>query len=270
MSRRVIAGVAALVIALVGALGVIAYARGADQRALAGQEAVRAYVADKEVPAGTTAGKAVKDNLISQKLIARKAVPDDVLTDISGGYEQLVATSTIRPGELIIKTRFAAKGATEGLLAVPAGKFAVSVALDDPSHVGPFVTVGSKVAIFDTFNVQETDKKDTTAAGDKLQDRHEYQRATRLLLPSVEVLGVGATTSSPDVKETQKPSDPGQPQTTDRQTLILFTLAVTQAEAEKLVHAARTGTVTFALIGSDATAAPGKGIDDRRLFEVTK
>src|SRR3954471_10804612 len=93
MSRRILAALAALLIAVVGSVAVVAYARAADQRALAGQEAVRVYVAKKEVPAGTTAGQAVQDGLIVQELIARKGVPENALTDVPADYAQLTATS---------------------------------------------------------------------------------------------------------------------------------------------------------------------------------
>ncbi len=270
MTRRILAAIVAMLIALGGALAVMSYARAADQRALAGQEAVRAYVAEKEVPAGTTADKAVENKLIVQKLIARTAVPDGVLTSIDGGYGQLVATSVIQPGELVLRTRFAARGTTAGTLLVPEGKFAVSVALEDPDHVGSFVTVGSKVAVFDTFNVQETDKADTTPAGDHLQDRHEFSRATRLLLPSVEVLAVGTTTTTSRTSVGPESSSAGGTAVSTQTTTALFTLAVTQDQAEHLVHGAQTGTLTFALIGSGASATAGKGVDDRRLFGVVK
>jgi len=165
MTRRIVAAVVALLIALVGAVAVVGYARAADERALAGQEAVRVYVARREVPAGTTAAKAVDDGLIVQELIARKAVPQDALTEVDQGYGQLVATSTLQPGELVVRTRFGARGTTTGALLVPEGLFAVSVALEDPAHVGPFVTVGSHVTIFDTFNIAENDPTRTTPAG---------------------------------------------------------------------------------------------------------
>jgi pilus assembly protein CpaB len=268
MTRRILAALAAVLIALVGAVAVVTYARAADERALAGQQAVRAYVAVQEVPAGTTAGKAVADGLIVQKLIARAAVPDGVLVDVGAGYDQLVATSTIQPGELVLRARFAARGATQGALLVPEGMLAVSVALDDPSHVGPFVGVGATVAVFDTFNVQEKDAKTSTPAGDRLQDRHEFTRATRVLLPGVEVLAVGRTTTGTgEQPPAQERSGIGSDSATASST-TLFTLAVTQAQAEKLVHAAHTGTLTFALIGPGAKAAASAGVDDRRLFEV--
>jgi pilus assembly protein CpaB len=269
MTRRIVAAIAALLIALAGSLAVMNYARAADRRALAGQEAVRAYVAEEVVPAGTTAGKAVEEGLIVQKLIARTAVPDGVLTAVEGGYDQLVATSAIQPGELVLRTRFAARGTTQGTLLIPEGLLAMSVALDDPSHVGPFVAVGSKIAVFDTFNVLESDKKGLTPAGDHLQDRHEYSRATRLLLAEVEVLAVGATTTVKDAKDEEETAS-GLAAAGGNQNLTLFTLAVTQPQAEKLVHAARTGTMTFALLGPKTVASAGKGIDDRTLFEVTK
>ena len=34
------------------------------------------------------------------------------------------------------------------------------------------------------------------------------------------------------------------------------------------MHASRTGTLTFALLGPGTTATPGAGVDDRSLFEV--
>lgn len=273
MNRRVVAVTTAAVIAITGAGAVVLYARSADERALEGQRAVTAYVVRQQVPAGTTAEKAVDEGLMVQELIARKAVPDDVLTSTSGGYDQLVATTTLQPGTIVLKPQFAAKATTQGALTVPQGKFAVSVALDDPAHVGPFVAVGSHVAIFDTFNIQETDARDETPAGDKLQERHEFARATRLLLPDVEVLAVGTTTTA----ATADPSS-GDPAAADVEqvssmtpdTMTLITVAVTQPQAEKIVHAAHTGTMTFALIGPDAAAVPGAGVDDRRLFKVAK
>lgn len=272
MTRRLLAVVAALLVALAGAAAVVAYARTADRRALAGQQAVRAYVAAELVPPGTTAGKAASEGLIVPKLIARAAVPDDVLTSLDGGYDQLVATSAIQPGELVLRGRFAARGTTQGTLLVPEGLLALSVALDDPSHVGTFVTVGTKVAVFDTFNLRETDPKGRTPAGDHLADRHEYVRATRLLVPSVEVLAVGATTTSAPAQEAADPAKATASAGTSAgaaNAVALLTLAVTQRQAELLVHGARTGTLTLALLGPNADATPGPGVDDLSIFEPT-
>lgn len=273
MARRIIAACVAFLIALTGTVAVVVYVRRADQRALAGQEAVPAFVARGRVPAGMTAGTAVAEGLIVRELIARKAVPPDTLASVDGGYAELVATSPIQPGEIVLRSRFAARGVTTGQLAIPEGKFAVSLVLDDSSRVGPFVTVGSEVAVFDTFNIQGRDVWDTTPAGDHLQDRHEFTRATRLLLPRVEVLAVGSTTtvatgSDDEDKDATDKAAAQQAAAGDvtQTTRVLVTVAVTQDQAERLVHVARTGTVTLALLGPDTKAKSGDGVDDRSLF----
>jgi pilus assembly protein CpaB len=273
MSRRLLIAVAALAVAVMGTVAVFAYARGADRRALLGQQAVSAYIVRKDVPAGTTAGKALDDGLIVKELVASKGVPEGALTDVDHAYEQLVATSDLQPGELVLRSRFGTQAAANGRLLVPDGRMAVSVSLDDASHVGGFVGVGSHIAVFDTFNVQEADKKSQTPAGDHLQDRHEFIRATRLLVPDVEVLAVGATTtkSSADPSEESQGSDmQNAASSSPTTTSLLVTLAVTQAEAQRVIHAVRTGTITFALLGPDGAATPGAGVDDRGLFTGIK
>ena len=263
MTRRILAAVLAVALALVAAVAVLFYARTADARALAGQQAVSVYVASELVPAGTTAKQAEESGLITKELIAAKAVPNGALTSISERIAGLQATSDIVPGELVVSQRFADQVATDGRLAVPADKLAVSVELPDPAKVGQFLVVGSRITIFDTFNVQEADPKDTTPAGDHIADRHEFTRATRVLLPDVQVLAVGQTTTKPDSTSSDNDTKDGAAQTT---TVALVTVAVTQAEAEKLIHGVQTGTLYLALKGAQAKVDLGTGTSDRLLF----
>lgn len=46
----------------------------------------------------------------------------------------------------------------------------------------------------------------------------------------------------------------------------LVTVAVTQEEAEKLIHALNTGTVSLAQVNGDSKVRPGTGVDNRNLF----
>jgi pilus assembly protein CpaB len=265
MSKRVLVGVAALLLAAIGTTAVLFYARGADRRALAGQQAISAYVVRKDVPAGTTARKAIDDGLIVKELIASKGVPEGALTSVDTAYEALVATSEMQPGELVLQSRFGTQASVDGRLLVPEGKMAISVAMDDPSHVGPFVTVGSHVAVFDTFNVQES-AKTLTPAGDHLQDQHGYTRSTRVLVTDVVVLAIGATTTKPSADNSKGSDGDMQNASNDTTVTTLITLSVTQDQAQRIIHAERTGTMTFALLGADAKPTPGNGVDDRRLF----
>jgi pilus assembly protein CpaB len=270
MNKRILVGVAALLLAVIGTAAVLVYARGADRRALQGQEAIGAYVVRKDVPAGTTARKAIDDGLITKGLIEAKGVPEGALTSVDSSYENLVATSELQPGELVLQSRFSTQAAVDGRIVVPEGKMAISVALDDPSHVGPFLTVGSHVAIFDTFNVQSFLGNAAVPAGDHLQDQHGYIRSTRVLVPDVTILAIGTTTTKPDSDKAKNSSDM-QLASNDSNTTTLLTMAVTQDQATRIIHGERTGTMTFALLGVDAAPTVGTGVDDRRLFNgVTK
>ena len=81
--KRALVVVAAVVLAVVGAVAVLAYARSADQRALAGQEAREVYVTTREVPAGTSAQDALDSGLLQTALVAAKGVPDGAMTEVT-------------------------------------------------------------------------------------------------------------------------------------------------------------------------------------------
>jgi pilus assembly protein CpaB len=262
--KRFIAVLAAILIGIVGTTAVAIYARASDERALAGQEAVKVFLVKTEVPAGTTAEQAVTDGLMKQELVARKAVPADTLAGITAENGQLVATTALQPGTMVMSSSFAAKATTEGALTIPNGKFAVSVALDDPSHVGSFVQVGSHVAIYDTFEVGSLVSVPEPKEGMK---EDESWDVTKLLLPDIEVLAVGTTTVVPQAPKDEE-GKAAEARTGDT---LLITVAATQAEAEKLIHVSRTGLLTFALLGPDARAVDGRGVNDHRLFtDVSK
>jgi pilus assembly protein CpaB len=152
---------------------------------------------------------------------------------------------------------------TTGGLKIPAGKVAVSVSVSGSQRVAGYAQAGSKVAVFDTFNVAEGHGR--TPAGDGLQKQHQYNQATRLVLSSVEVLAVGpqgsgASAGSP--KSGALAADTGN-SSSDQ---VLVTVAVGQADAEKLVHAAQTGAVYLALLTDTSRTSPGDGVDNRTIF----
>jgi pilus assembly protein CpaB len=264
MNRRVTAVVVAVLLALVGTAAVLMYVRSADKRAVAGQEPVEVYVAQKFVPAGTSLSDAVADDLISQEMVAAKGVPSTPLPTMSPSTAQMVAVSDIQPGELVLSDRFGSKAATKTPLAIPSGQMAVTVALTDPAHVGPFVTAGSQIAVFDTFNVQKA--PGITPAGDHIQDGFDKTRATRILLSKVTVLAVGASTAAQDPTAQQQAAQTNGA-TQGPQATTLYTLAVTQSQAELLVHGTQTGTLYFALLTDASTVTTDGGVNDRTLFE---
>jgi pilus assembly protein CpaB len=117
------------------------------------------------------------------------------------------------------------------------------VNLTDPARVAGFVNPGDKVAIFLTGSAEG-------GSG-----------YSRLLLPSVQVIGAGTTTM---VASTSTDAN-GAP-VTDQLPKTLLTVAVTQDEAERLLFATSNGELSFGLLNTDSQIAASKGITATNLF----
>jgi pilus assembly protein CpaB len=259
MKRTIVATIVAVVLALVGGVAVLLYARGADARAVAGREPVQVLVASKRIPAGTT-GKAIVDGgYLDQVVMPAASVPGDSISSIDAGLETLVVTSDLQARQMVLRGAFGEAAVRTGGLAVPDGKVAVTVEIGDAARVAGHVEAGAEVAVFDTFTVAPG--KGRVPAGDGLAEDHAYTQATRLLLPRVEVLAIGER-----VIEEEKSDDKDDDSKSAKTTKVMVTLAVSQAEAEKLVLATTTGSLYFALLSDASDVQPGAGVDNRTLF----
>jgi pilus assembly protein CpaB len=87
------------------------------------------------------------------------------------------------------------------------------------------------------------------------------QETTRLLAPSVQVIAVGATT----VVSTTK-TDAGGAATTEQLPKTLFTLAVSQQDAQRIMYAASHGELSFGLLNAKSKVQAGPGATDQNLF----
>lgn len=256
MTRRMGLLVIAVLAAVVGTLAVGAYVRGADARAAAGQTMKRVLVATATIPAGTKAGDFSSAQTELKELPAA-AVPDGALTSLSG-VSGLVTVGEIVPNEVLTQQRFT-EAARTGSLTIPSGKLAVSVELKDPQRVAGFVVPGSEVAVYDTFdaahvNVSVTQTGANTAAAQATGD----DKATRILLTRALVIAVGPTVTA---KSSEGVSDNKSVPTT------VLTVALDQPDAQKLVHAAQTGDLYFALLGPGAAPKSAPAVDNTTLFQ---
>ncbi|MCW2846823.1 MAG: hypothetical protein JWR90_797 [Marmoricola sp.] len=241
MDRRKVLLIVAAVIAALGTLLVFLYVRGADNRADQRYSAVQVLRVVKEIPAGETVEAAQAAGKIETSTVSQQDLVPGALT----GTEPVagkVAVTAIYPGEQLIASKFGASGASTGL-SIPKGKIAVSINLSDPARVAGFVNPGDKVAIF----------MNGAAAGSTF---------TRLLLPNVQVIGAGTTT----VVATTT-TDPAGAQVTDQLPKTLLTLAVTQAEAERVLYASQNGQLAFGLMNNDSQIAASGGVNDKNLFQ---
>jgi pilus assembly protein CpaB len=266
VTRRLLAVLVAVVLAAIGCLAVVAYVRGADERALAGREAVHVLVATRRIPAGTT-GAQLRDGGYTERVAMPVAtLPADVVDRVDEQLATLAVTADVQPRQLLLRGMFGESTRLSGGLSLPDGTVAVSIEMTAPGRVAGFVRPGSKVAVFDTFTVR--DGKGRVPSGTRLADNYAYNHATRVLLPRIEVIAVGergtagVATAAPAASTTAAEKDG----TAKAGATVLVTVAATQDEAEKLIHASLTGTLSLALLDDTATIEPGPGVDNTSLF----
>ena len=89
MKSRLLAGIAAVVLALIGAMLVVSYAQGADQRAVQNLEPVSVLVVKTAIPAGTPV-EAMSPSLATEQLPAA-AVPESALKSLDESKGKVAA-----------------------------------------------------------------------------------------------------------------------------------------------------------------------------------
>jgi pilus assembly protein CpaB len=210
---------------------IIVYVQGADARASDGQERVTVLTATEVIDPGESVADAVEADKLEVRDIARGDLGEGAVGSTSE-IEDLVALGTIYPGQQLVAQQFGKPGGQQ-VLGIPDERMAISVELTDPERVAGFVSPGSWVAIFMSGDPELYLKDGTT---------RKLPPLTRILLPKVQVLGVGDTAVTP---RTTKDDDGTE--TTEQVPQTILTIAVTQKEAEKVIYSARNGDLTFAL-----------------------
>jgi len=194
-------------------------------------------------------GETLKDAESKGKLqlgtVPRQQVLPGAVNSVAGLGDK-VALSAVYPNEQIISAKFGSSG-DEETLTIPTGNIAISVNLSDTGRVAGFVSPGSDVAIF--VNTTPTD----TAKGSD---------TTRLLLPKVQVIAVGTTTVV-----SQTTTSAAGAQTTEQLPKTLFTLSVSQAQAERVMYAASHGDLTFGLLNKTSKVTADPGVTSKNLFK---
>jgi len=259
MNKRMVAIIVAVVVALFGVGAVVSYAHSADNRAVAGQQVTKVYIATHTVPKGTTAQTAVDQGMIALQEVVAKGVPAGAMTQLDPTRAKLVALSAIPVGEMVMTKRFGVMPKEAATVSgVPNGKVAVTVTLAIDSGVAPLLTKGAHIAIYDTFNARDPKADPMVPAPKHLGDDNDPSgvRGTAVVLSDVEVLKIGASTPA-DAKSSS----------TSTSGAFVVTVAVTPADSVKLVQAIQTGNLYAGLLGSNAKVKRGSTSND---FNVVK
>lgn len=224
MKSRILAGIAALVLAAVGALLVVSYAQGADTRAVQDLDPVDVLMVAKAVPAGTSV-EALKPFVTTEK-IPGTAAAKSALHNLDGLTGKVTAVDLL-PGEQLVAERLVAPGDLEsiGSVQVPEGLQEVSFQLEPQRVVGGRLEPGDHVGIFINLH------------GGGIEAKPEKE-TTQLTIHKVLVTAVQrAPAAAPDPKAA--PSGSGTPaEDTSLPTgMVMLTVAVNDVDATKIVYA---------------------------------
>ena len=254
MARRSMLLIVAVLIAALGTAMIVLYVKGIDDRATEGQELVEVLTATALIEAGESVRAAQEAGKFEAKKVRRDDMVDGAI-DGTSSIEDLVALGTVFPGEQIISDRFGTMSDVENLV-IPDDKMAISIELTDFERVAGFVNPGSEVAIFGTAATPIRRLPDGT--------EQTLSSVTRIILSRIPVVGVGTTSVSSRVTTTEEGA-----QVTEQVPRTILTVAVTQAEAEKLVLADRTLDLTFALLGGETDSRDKAGVNPVDILPET-
>ena len=197
---RIISTIAAVVLAAIAGVLVWKYVTSADTRAEHDKGLVPALVAKSRISRGTVFDQALADKLFDTVKIPRESLPPDrILPDTDSAllnlYRGKVASTDIFTGTPVVSEQFVAASQLVNTVAgaIPKGKQAITLSLDQTHSVGGFVTPGDKVSLILNFTPKDLSP---TAAG-TASATADGLRTTAFLLPGMKVIAVGSTTVLP-------------------------------------------------------------------------
>lgn len=240
MTRRTVAIVVAIVLAILATLALAQYIQGERNEALAQNDPVQVYVANDVIPAGMSADQAIDQGLIVRQPVPRRAVPAgaiDSLEDIRGR----VVMAPINAGEEIVGSRFALPGETGSQLQIPEGFHAISIDVGLVPSAAGFIKPGDSVGVLLNVNLPNPDGGDAEAS----------LSHTEFLMQNVRVLAMGQRTTTTTNAEGEE----------QQETSTVATLALRPQDAERLAHAQFIGQLYLTLMPADSPITDTPGAD---------
>ena len=254
MKTRLLGGIAALIVAIVGTVFLVTYVQNADKRALAETETETVYVVEKAVAAGTGVDK--MSDAVVKKEIPKLAVGAGAVTDLNEVNEKVTAVALV-PGEQLLSARFVEADAFLGpsRVQVPAGMQEITLKLPIERVVGGKISAGDTVGVFLSA--------DAAAGG-----------ASGTQLTFHKVLVTAAQFSNGSAAKTQDESVEGEKnagaltakKSATSDDTYMITLARNSADAERIVFATEFGNVYLSKEPANAVEASSGVVTSARLF----
>jgi pilus assembly protein CpaB len=218
MTRKPVALLAAVALALIGTLLLVTYVTSAKDRAVAGEELVPVLVLTSDIKAGTPASELASH--VKTEQVPAKVKSDSAVTSIQE-LGSSVASVSLVSGEQLVSTRFSAVAAS-GRAAAPDGLLEVTIPLEPQRALGGQLQAGEKVGVVITVD-----------------DDGSGKATTHLVLHKIVVTSVQV--SQTDSNKSDDKATKAAPTGT-----LFVTLAVDAASVEKIVFAAEKGHIWLA------------------------
>ncbi|WP_153392497.1 Flp pilus assembly protein CpaB [Ornithinicoccus halotolerans] len=254
MVRRIVAALAALILAAVAIVLVVAYTSSADERALAGQETESVLVATAAIPEGTS-GDALTE-LVENQPVPRNYLVDGVVSDLAD-LQGRISTTRITPGEQIVASRFATpeelRARDEFTLPEEAADLhQLTIPLTKPQALGGNIAPGDRVGVFVAMEPEYPEEESAGEESDGEDSEPETFSMAHVVLHKVLVVRVeGGYVEPPPTLDEEVEAQEAEPQ--QAEDTILVTLAMPAPDVEKMVFAKEFGQVhlTYEPEGAD-------------------
>jgi Flp pilus assembly protein CpaB len=224
MGRSRATFVAGLVVFVVGA-ATAAYFAFREQGGEPDRPTVQVLVAVRPIPAGTTGSNAAAQGLVERRSVDAATRPENALTEVSQ-LAGKVSVTAVAAGQILTADQFPQAQTRIGTVRIPEDKTALALALENVPGVAGFAGAGDRIDIYAVVRAVDGG-----------------QAGVRLILQGIEVLSVNGTQLAP----TQ-----GQPGGAG----LVFLLAVTPAEAERLIYLTSFERLYFSLVPRDQPPVP--------------
>jgi pilus assembly protein CpaB len=254
MKARLLGGIAALLVAIIGTVLLVNYVQNADKRALADTETEPVYVVEKTVAAGTGIDKMA--GAVVRKDVPKLAVASGAVTDLNQ-VGQKVAAVDLMPGEQLLSTRMVDAASILGpaRVQVPTGMQEITLKLPIERVVGGTLNAGDTVGVF--LSVEDSAAK-----------TGKTQLTFHKVLVTAAQFSNGKT-AKPQEATTEEKSGSGalvSKKDSSSDGTYLITLARNSGDAERIIFATEFGSVYLSKDPANAVEGTSGVVNTGRLF----
>jgi pilus assembly protein CpaB len=256
MKTRLLGGIAALVVAIIGTVLLITYVQNADQRAMAGTETTEVFVVQKAIPAGTPAS-GLNDS-VTKKPIQKSTLAEGTVANLADLGSKVTAVSLV-PGEQLVSSRMVDADSFLGpsRVAVPDGMQEISIKLPIDRVVGGKVNAGDTVGIF--VSLQE-------GSGDAAAKSQGTQLTFHKVLVTAAQFSNGSAAQPDAAQQGQSQGSLNSSNSNQSDGTYLITVARNSADAERLVYAIEFGKIYLSKEPAAATEGTAGVVDKTKVF----